>query len=1828
MKNWKRFIAACLSVTMIVSMPLTAFAESPVSVQRLVPEQQETDVAEETTPEETEFEKILSQEKPYEYFSKQEHQQSILDALKDEELFQLKEYLKYAYIYESDLENRQSLDADAYLLISESWRKRNVDYNEEQQEQLLDFLKKTPIYDIKFKSENTEKAVQDFPSYMEYLQSIKKFDVPKYVELLSAFDEVKTEEDLANAKDSFEHFEEEILGFDEQEEITGEESENEGSAALEENSVEKSKQEDDKKEETDKENDSKTEENEDKKDASVNEDEKKNENNVEDIETDKKEKAVTIVGFSNFDVKGFVPYKEIGVLTKEKSQIAEVLDDKIEVSLADGSTKKINVKWECDEDPLKTEYELYTYHAKLENDYVLSKELQSQIDKGEAVLPYIDVKISDAGNSNVKTDIVRSKLIKDDENQYIEILAYSEKTKEIEALVWTEESGKDDLEVCSLKSGSWEKDGLEYNFRVKVSVTDHNNEMGIYHVELFTGNNLAKTSEEGYDAGTLAVGAARIGSNYYASLEDAFTALNNGSVANGSTIYLLQNVSMGWGIVTTKAFTLLPEGGNRTITLTVNDYDRAGMITDNNEEGRPNYSTWTFGGNQYSLTLNGNNRCGTSVIGSMGGTINLKSGVHIINSWQGGVWTGGTVNIYDGAQIHNNAGSGILCRSFNMYGGSIYSNGRDGIATSYPNGSSTMSAGNIYSNGRIGVLIGSWDDISGNTGAQFPHTFKMSGGTIYKNGSDGVVLAQQKTFIQTGGNINDNGQDGIRTEAGNTTLNLSGGRNYGNKRNAIWNYGTATINNTYGMGYTSWSNTDNFVSANNVNGNIYNKGTFTVNTNTGYVCSAHNGSGYHIYNDTGGTFNMWWGDSGTYHMAMGGTASTAIVNKGTFTMNKGTVMNAQTGVQNYAGAKFTFAGGTIKKCTTRGVTNSGTFNMTAGTISNNKSDYGAGITTDGTVNISGGTITANTASADGGAIHINGNNAVVNISGGTISNNKAANSGGGIMNWNGTLTLTGGTISGNTALNGKGIYSNDILRMSGNGSVNTNNDIYLTTNHYVTVTGALNKTSGQVALLTPQNYGMGRRMVEVAYGSKLGSMVYKYGDGSQKFGLTPNGSYVYRPGNYIDASAGVAGNFLVLSVPYTITYNKNTSSTVSSLPGKTTVYWKEKGTISSTKPTRTGYTFKGWNANSGGTGTAYNAGQAVVLSGNLNLYAQWAPNTYTNKIWHRMLGVTGDDGQSLLLGITDFTAVYNTTYKMDASLSTKIPNGYALSNTFRYNNNGTYENYALGETMTQKAGSMSYVYMYDAIDYKITYNLNEGTNNSGNPSKYNVLNGVTLKAPTRKGYTFEGWYLGDKKVTGINEGKNAKFSSVDEMYAELAKRTTGDVTLTAKWTPFTYKITYKGNGSTDGMEKTHTFTQKDIDTNGYVLKINKGYTDFARTKYTFMGWYQGSVVNTKADMTKIYKEGNKLTDSQLLAIHAEQVKKGLVQDTDPKVKNIILYAVWDEAPGISIDQSKKDKFFEGVDVTRAELLSGITASDKIDGNLTDQIIITQIDYSAGKLVNGKKQAAYSQTWENGMPADAKLDTWFMQLDKNDSPVTHTITYQVKDSAGNVTTAKKTVQVIYNEFPTIKANDFKFTLNEAQNGKITKDALLEKAIASGVLSASDVEDGDMKSKIELIDYDANAFKTMKQEGFIPITYRVQDSMGPGGKGKVTLKTVNVNVSILQKKETVRYVRFINKAYYEKNANLDRNALEGKYDQIALLSANGGLHPFSVWYTDPKYREAITGYLEKTTGTTYVYTKEDIKQMRKFVKQHGVGNAKEENGLSKFADIFMTGDYILK
>ncbi|MBO4432880.1 MAG: InlB B-repeat-containing protein, partial [Clostridia bacterium] len=69
--------------------------------------------------------------------------------------------------------------------------------------------------------------------------------------------------------------------------------------------------------------------------------------------------------------------------------------------------------------------------------------------------------------------------------------------------------------------------------------------------------------------------------------------------------------------------------------------------------------------------------------------------------------------------------------------------------------------------------------------------------------------------------------------------------------------------------------------------------------------------------------------------------------------------------------------------------------------------------------------------------------------------------------------------------------------------------------------------------------------------------------------------------------------------------------------------------------------------------------------------------------------------------------------------------------------------------------------------YAVTYNLNSGTNNKNNPESYTAdTPTITLKNPTRKGYTFKGWY------------SDAKFKT---KVTKIPKGSKGDKTLYAKW---------------------------------------------------------------------------------------------------------------------------------------------------------------------------------------------------------------------------------------------------------------------------------------------------------------------------------------------------------------------------------------------------------------------------------------------------------------
>lgn len=105
---------------------------------------------------------------------------------------------------------------------------------------------------------------------------------------------------------------------------------------------------------------------------------------------------------------------------------------------------------------------------------------------------------------------------------------------------------------------------------------------------------------------------------------------------------------------------------------------------------------------------------------------------------------------------------------------------------------------------------------------------------------------------------------------------------------------------------------------------------------------------------------------------------------------------------------------------------------------------------------------------------------------------------------------------------------------------------------------------------------------------------------------------------------------------YTISYNMNGGS--GSIGNQTKTYGQDL-TLSSTKPTRTGYDFLGWNTNQSATTAQYSAGGKYTANSSATLYAIWSINKYT--ISYNMNGGSGSVGnqtktygQSLTLSST------------------------------------------------------------------------------------------------------------------------------------------------------------------------------------------------------------------------------------------------------------------------------------------------------------------------------------------------------------------------------------------------------------------------------------------------------------------------------------------------------------------------------------------------------------------------------------------------------------------
>ena len=190
---------------------------------------------------------------------------------------------------------------------------------------------------------------------------------------------------------------------------------------------------------------------------------------------------------------------------------------------------------------------------------------------------------------------------------------------------------------------------------------------------------------------------------------------------------------------------------------------------------------------------------------------------------------------------------------------------------------------------------------------------------------------------------------------------------------------------------------------------------------------------------------------------------------------------------------------------------------------------------------------------------------------------------------------------------------------------------------------------------------------------------------------------------------------------------------------------------------KTGYIFKEWNTKEDGTGETYKPGDSIkklLETADMAMQAQkTSERTEAGEEIKPEKDVMQEEND---VAQTDSASWEEKTGKAEMQISDT-------------ENDGTSPDISTDKAIA--AGDTTAITLYaiweKASEYKITYKLNKGKNNTANPKTYTSEDEIKFKKPTRSGYHFVGWYTDSKYKNQISL---------------IEKGSEGSLTLYAKWT--------------------------------------------------------------------------------------------------------------------------------------------------------------------------------------------------------------------------------------------------------------------------------------------------------------------------------------------------------------------------------------------------------------------------------------------------------------
>lgn len=405
---------------------------------------------------------------------------------------------------------------------------------------------------------------------------------------------------------------------------------------------------------------------------------------------------------------------------------------------------------------------------------------------------------------------------------------------------------------------------------------------------------------------------------------------------------------------------------------------------------------------------------------------------------------------------------------------------------------------------------------------------------------------------------------------------------------------------------------------------------------------------------------------------------------------------------------------------------------------------------------------------------------------------------------------------------------------------------------------------------------------------------------------------------------------------YAVTFDANTTdNTVASMPANTTKTYNVDLALSTTVPTRTGYTFLGWSTNNAATvaDTGYavadiTSGITYTTNANLSLYAVWKADTETVTLYNVVSGAA--EGTAFATNTVDYGSTF--TFPTDLKkVGYELEGWYTDSNcTIKVNTASVsitndvdyYANWVVSDKIpyTVRIYQENLGGEYELVSSKVYYGTgntsttaatelgNEGVTYTGFNRLAITEGTIALDGSTvvdvkydRETYTVT-YAKSSSKVKGTIEAVSGKYGSTINLANSgyiLAGYTltswadennnsydlgstytiTGDVTLSTKWTANTYNLTLDAQNGQSTTTTTVTYNG----TYSTALANNPVFEG-----HTFAGWYTASTggtqikKTTKVTITKdttLYAQWNTDTYAVTYDANSETINEVLTNGT-------------------------------------------------------------------------------------------------------------------------------------------------------------------------------------------------------------------------------------------------------------------------------------------------------------------------------------------------------------